>query len=255
MTAVRTLDGSIALVTGASAGLGRHFAQVLARAGATVAVTARRTELLEQLARSIEAAGGRAFAVRMDVTSSESVRAALDHIQATIGVPDIVVNNSGVGISKPVLEQSEADWDAVVDTNLKGAFLVATEAARRLREQRRAGSIINIASILGFRNAGGVAPYASSKGGLVQLTRNLALELARFDIRVNAIAPGYIDTELNHEFWNTPQGGEMIKRIPQRRLGNPEDLDGALLLLAGAASRYMTGTVITVDGGHLVSTL
>lgn len=251
----RTLQGSIALVTGASSGLGRHFANVLARAGATVAIAARRTELLDELAQGIEAQGGRAFAARMDVSSGESIRNAYEQIEAQVGVPDIIVNNSGIVITKPLLEQQEADWDAVVDINLKGAFLVATEGARRLRKHSRGGSIINVASILGFRNAGGLAPYAASKGGLAHLTRNMALELARYDIRVNGIAPGYIDTDMNREYFSTAQGAEMIKRIPQRRLGRPEDLDGVLLLLASPASRYMTGTVIAVDGGHLVSTL
>jgi len=255
MSTGTTLANSIALVTGASSGLGRHFATVLARAGATMALAARRIEPLEELARSIEAAGTRAFAVRMDVTSGESVRTALDRIEATLGTPDLIVNNSGIAIAKPLLEQTEADWDSVLDTNLKGAFLVATEGARRLRMQRRGGGIINIASILGFRQAANVTPYAVSKAGLVQLTRSMALELARFDIRVNAIAPGYFDTEMNNEFWSTPQGAEMLKRIPQRRLGKPEELDGPLLLLASNTSRYMTGAVIAVDGGHLVSTL
>lgn len=250
-----SLQGSVALVTGASSGLGRHFAQVLANAGATVAIAARRMELLQDLARQIESQGGRAFPVRMDVTNSESVSEAFTQVESQLGVATIVVNNSGVAVSKPVLEQTEADWDFVVDTNLKGAFLVGTEAARRLRAQQRGGSIINIASILALRNASAISPYAASKGGLAQLTRNLALELARYDIRVNAIAPGYIDTEINHDFWETPPGKEMIRRIPQRRLGKPEDLDGALLLLADDASRYMTGTMITVDGGHVVSTL
>jgi NAD(P)-dependent dehydrogenase (short-subunit alcohol dehydrogenase family) len=251
----RILEGSIALVTGASSGLGRHFSIVLARAGAKLVLAARRMELLADLAQSIEADGGRALATRMDVTSSESVRVAFDDAEKSIGLPDIIVNNSGVAITKPLLEQSEADWDAVVDTNLKGAFLVATEAARRLRKHSRGGSIVNVASILAARNAGGVAPYAASKAGLAHLTRNMALELARYNIRVNAIAPGYIDTDINHAFWSTPQGAEMIKRIPQRRLGKPEDLDGVLLLLAGPASSFMTGAVIPVDGGHLVSTL
>lgn len=251
----RPLQGSIALVTGASSGLGLHFAGVLARAGAAVAVTARRMERLRAVARDIESSGGRAVAVHMDVTQAQSIRKALDQIEAELGVPDIVVNNSGVVITKPVLEQEESDWDTVLDTNLKGAFLVARDAARRLRREQRAGSIINVSSILALRNAGGLAPYAASKAGLAHLTRNLALELARYQIRVNAIAPGYIDTDMNHEYWSTPQGAQMIKRIPQRRLGTPQDLDGVLLLLAGPGSRYMTGTVIPVDGGHVISTL
>lgn len=249
------LQGSVALITGASSGLGRHFASVLARAGASIVLAARRSERLEEAARTIQAAGGRALPVRMDVTNLASVRAGFDSAAASLGVPNIIVNNSGIAITKPLLEQDESDWDAVLDTNLKGAFLVATEAARRLTQQRRGGTIINIASILAIRNAGGVAPYATSKSGLAHLTRNMALELARYDIRVNAIAPGYIDTDINHDFWDTPQGAAMIKRIPQRRLGKPEDLDGVLLLLASAASSFMTGAVIPVDGGHLVSAL
>jgi NAD(P)-dependent dehydrogenase (short-subunit alcohol dehydrogenase family) len=250
-----SLTNSIALVTGASSGLGRHFATVLARAGAAVVLAARRVELLEELAGIIAATGGRALPVRMDVTDAASVTAAFEHVAAKLGVPDIVVNNSGVTVTKPVLEQTEADWDMVLDTNLKGAFLVSTAAARRLRAAGRGGSIINIASILAFRQAGGLTPYAASKGGMVQLTRTMALELARYDIRVNAIAPGYISTDMNRQFWDTPQGAEMIRRIPQRRLGQPEDLDGPLLLLASDASRFMTGVVIPVDGGHLLSTL
>jgi NAD(P)-dependent dehydrogenase (short-subunit alcohol dehydrogenase family) len=251
----RTLEGAVALITGASSGLGRHFAGVLARAGASVALAGRRTELLADAAKAITAAGGRACPVRLDVTNVDSIGTAFDAIENQLGVPDIIVNNSGVVVGKPLLEQQESDWDAVVDTNLKGAFFVSTEGARRLRAQRRQGTIINIASILAIRNVVGIAPYAASKAGLAHLTRNLALELARYDIRVNAIAPGYIETDMNREFWSTTQGAEMLKRIPQRRLGTPEDLEGVLLLLAGPASRYMTGTVIPVDGGHLVSTL
>jgi NAD(P)-dependent dehydrogenase (short-subunit alcohol dehydrogenase family) len=255
MTNPPTLAGSVALVTGASSGLGRHFASVLASAGATVVVAARRIERLEDLAQSIEASGGRALPTRMDVTSAESVKLAFDHIESELGAPNIIVNNSGVAINKPILEQTEADWDTVLNTNLKGAFLVGTEGARRLQRKGRGGSIINIASIVGMRPTGGLSPYAASKAGLLHLTRNMALELARFDIRVNAIAPGYIDTEINSDFWDTPQGTAMIKRIPQRHLGKEQDLDGALLLLAGQASSFMTGAVIAVDGGHVISGL
>jgi NAD(P)-dependent dehydrogenase (short-subunit alcohol dehydrogenase family) len=255
MTETKTLAGSVALVTGASSGLGHHFAQVLSRAGAAVALAARRVERLEQLAKTIEQAGGRPLVVCMDVADTESVRLAFDRIEAVLGAPGIIVNNAGTAIAKPLLEQTESDWDAVIDTNLKGAFLVSTEAARRLRAHRRGGSIINIASILGLRQQPGLSPYAASKAGVLQLTRNMALELARFDLRVNAIAPGYIDTEMNHELWDTREGAELIKRVPQRRLGKPEDLDGALLLLAGEGSRYMTGSVLVADGGHHLSSL
>jgi len=249
------LRGKLAVVTGASSGLGRHFARVLARSGATVVLGARRLDALEALAAQIGSDGGCAWALRLDVLDVESVRQAIAAAASRFGPIDILVNNSGVTLSAEVLEHSETQWDHILDTNLKGAFLVASEVARQMREQNRGGSIINISSILGLRQAGHVAAYAVSKAGLVQLTKVMALELARFGIRVNALAPGYIETDLNREFWASPAGAAMLKRIPQRRLGRPEDLDGALLLLASDASCYMTGSIIAVDGGHLVNTL
>jgi NAD(P)-dependent dehydrogenase (short-subunit alcohol dehydrogenase family) len=255
MTMRADLKEKVAIVTGASSGLGRHFAQVLARSGATVIATARRMEALNTLVAQITADGGRATASRLDVLDVASVRAMIAAVSSQFGAIDILVNNSGVTSSADVLEQSESEWDSVLDTNLKGAFLVAGEVARSMRERKHAGSIINISSILGLRQAGHVAAYAVSKAGLVQLTKVMALELARYGIRVNALAPGYIETDLNRDFWASPAGMALLKRIPQRRLGRPQDLDGALLLLASDASRYMTGSVIAIDGGHLVSTL
>jgi NAD(P)-dependent dehydrogenase (short-subunit alcohol dehydrogenase family) len=255
MTLTADLSGKIAFVTGASSGLGRHFALVLARAGATVAIGARRLEALETLTSEIIAEGGRAYVVPLDVTAKRSVEIAVDAIARELGTIDILVNNSGVSIQGDILAQLEEQWDAVLDTNLKGAFLVATEVARVMRATGRGGSLINIASILGIRQAGQLGPYAVSKAGLIQLTHIMALELARYDIRVNALAPGYIETDLNRELWATPAGAALLKRIPQRRLGKPEDLDGALLLLASDSSRFMTGATITIDGGHVVSTL
>jgi NAD(P)-dependent dehydrogenase (short-subunit alcohol dehydrogenase family) len=251
------LTGKTALVTGASSGLGRHFAACLASAGASVVVAARRMDLLESLVQELTAKGGKAVAARLDVTDAASVKAALDVCEAKFGGIDVLVNNSGVIAAGSVLDQSEAEWDFVLDTNLKGCFLVAAEAGRRMRaaEAGRPGSIINIASILGLRQAAQVAAYSASKAALIQLTKSMALELARYGIRVNAIAPGYIETDLNRDFFATPPGEALIKRIPQRQLGQPQDLDGALLLLASGASRYMTGAVIEVDGGHLVSSL
>lgn len=247
------LDGRVALVTGASSGLGAHFARTLAEAGAAVALAARRTDRLAALVDEI--GPQRALAVPMDVTDVRSVRAAFDAIAAWRGTPDVLVNSAGVAVSRPALEQSEADWDGVLDTNLKGAWLVAQEAARRLVAAGRPGAVVNIASITGERVAGGVAPYCASKAALLQLTRALALDLAGHHIRVNAIAPGYVATELNRDFLASAPGQRLMARIPQKRFGEPADLDGALLLLAGDAGRFMTGSVVAVDGGHLVSSL
>lgn len=249
------VSGKTALVTGASSGLGEHFARTLASAGANVVLAARRLERLQLLSQQIESAGGSALAVAMDVTDVDSVRAGFDTASRAFAPVTIVVNNAGVANSAPALDLSDADWDAVIDTNLKGAWLVTQEVARRLVAAGLGGSIINIASVLAFRVAGHTAAYAASKAGLVQLTRVLALEWARHNIRVNAIAPGYIETDLNREFLTSAAGQALIKRIPQRRAGTPADLDGALLLLASEASRYMTGSTIVIDGGQLQSTL
>jgi len=216
-----------------------------------VVAAARRRDLLDELVEDVAAAGGSAQAVRLDVNDSESIRTAFDEA----GPVDVVINNAGVSNSKPLLDQTDAEIDQILDTNLRGALRVATEAARRMREQDGNGSIVNIASILGLRQAGHVTPYAMSKAGIIQMTKQLALELARYSIRVNAIAPGYFETELNRDFLSGPAGDALIRRIPQRRAGRPDDLDGPLLLLASDASAYMTGTILVVDGGHLVSSL
>jgi NAD(P)-dependent dehydrogenase (short-subunit alcohol dehydrogenase family) len=249
------LEGKVAFVTGASSGIGAHCANLLAQAGATVVLAARRRSALEELGVTIAATGGRAIAVTLDVRDIKSVEAAVAEAVRAVGPISILVNNSGVAASNSVLNHTEEEWDSVIDTNLKGAFLMSTAVARVMRDAKGGGSIINIASILGLRQAGGVAAYATSKAGLVQLTKVLALELARYSIRVNAIAPGYIETELNRDFWRSESGVAMLKRIPQRRLGQFTDLDGLLLLLASDVSSYMTGSVIAIDGGHLVSTL
>ncbi|WP_409564892.1 SDR family NAD(P)-dependent oxidoreductase [Microvirga sp.] len=254
MTVELNLNGRTALVTGASSGLGRHFAQVLARAGAKVIVAARRTQSLESLCGEITAADGQASALQLDVTDSASVSRLFSDI-GLMGGFDILINNAGVTTTRSVLDLSEQEWDQVVDTNLKGNFLVAQGAARLMKTQGRGGTIINIASILGLRVAGYVAPYTASKAGVVQLTKAMALELARYGIRVNALCPGYIETNLNQEFFASEVGQALVKRIPQRRLGRPEDLDGPLLLLCSDAGSYITGASLAVDGGHLVSTL
>ena len=249
------LDGRLALVTGASSGLGRHFALVLARAGASVAVAARRADNLNALVDEIRSLGAAAHAVSLDVTDAASVTRCFDAIAEHAGCPDILVNNAGVTITRPLLQQTEADWDGVVDTNLKGSWLMAQEAARRMVAAGKGGSLVNVASILGMRVAGGVAPYAISKAGLVQATKTLALELARHGIRANALLPGYIVTDLNRDFLSSDAGEKLRARIPTRRFGMPDDLDGPLLLLASDAGRHMTGATVEVDGGHLLSSL
>jgi len=245
------LAGQRALVTGASSGLGAHFAATLANAGAHVILGARREDALRMVADAIQAAGGNCTAVALDVTDS----GALAEHASMLSDVDILVNNAGIVREAPFLQQSEEDWDAVLDANLKGIFLMTRAVASARIAAGRGGNIINIASVLGLRQGGGVAPYATSKAGAIQLTKVSALELARHNIRVNALAPGYFVTDLNRDFWDTDAGKAMVKRIPQRRVGQPADLDGPLLMLASEASRYMTGSVIEVDGGHLVSTL
>ncbi|WP_157221087.1 SDR family NAD(P)-dependent oxidoreductase [Flavisphingomonas formosensis] len=248
---VRQLAGLKALVTGASSGLGAHFAEVLGKAGAHVVMAARRRTLLEEQAWYLRGKAIDVEVVELDVTDGKAVEAAF----VALGPIDILVNNAGMVRSASALKQTEADWDAVIDVNLKGMFLVAQAAARQMRAVGKGGTIINVASILGVRQGKGVLPYAVSKAGVIQMTKALALELARHAIRVNALAPGYLSTDLNREFFETEAGREMIRRIPQRRLGELGDLDGPLLLLASDASAYMTGSVIAVDGGHLVSDL
>ena len=247
------LAGKVALVTGASGGLGCHFARTLADAGARVALAARRKEQLEANVASIGA--DRAIAVALDVSDPASVERALAEVAEQLGPATIVINNSGVTATRSALDLDPDEWDRIMDTNLKGAWLVARAAARHLIDAKLPGSIVNIAAILGFRVAGHVSAYTASKAALVQLTRALALEWARYRIRVNAIAPGYVETDLNRDFFASDAGKAMVARIPQRRLGQLEYLDGPLLLLASDASAYMTGSAIVVDGGHLHSTL
>ena len=250
-----TLTGRSAFVTGANGGLGSHFAHTLARAGADVAIAARRLESLAPVRKSIEAMGRSVAAVALDVTSAASVAAAFDEAAAALGPLTVVVNNAGIAITKPLLDQTEEDWQQVIDFNLNGAWRVAQAAARHMIAHQQGGSIVNIASILGLRVSARLPSYAASKAALIQLTKAMALELARHRIRVNALAPGYIETGINREFFTSEAGQVLIKRIPQRRIGKPEELDGALLLLASNAGSYMTGAVLAIDGGHLLSTL
>lgn len=251
MTTAETFDlsGRTALITGGGTGLGQRFAQVLAGAGASVVLGARRADKLQETAARIEAAGGQARCVPMDVTDAAQISAAFD-VAETLGPVSILVNNAGVAAQSMLLDLDESEWDTVLDTNLKGAWLVAREAAHRMINAGASGSIVNIASMLGSVVQKGTGPYAASKAALIQITRVMALEWAKFNIRVNALAPGYFLTEMSEDFLASEIAQNMIKRIPQRRLGHVEQLDGALLLLASDASEYMTGVTITVDGGH-----
>jgi NAD(P)-dependent dehydrogenase (short-subunit alcohol dehydrogenase family) len=250
-----SLDNRVALVTGANGGLGAHFAMTLAKAGASVVLGARRPDTVRAVCDDIIGMNGRACAVALDVTDPQSVRHAFDDAQAQLGNIDLLVNNAGIALTKPMLDLAPEDWDSVLSVNLSGAFHVAQEAARRMKDSGTGGAIINIASILGLRVAQQLASYTASKAALIQLTKAMALELARYRIRVNALAPGYIKTSINDGFFETDAGAALVKRIPQRRLGELHDLDGPLLLLASDAGAYMTGAVLAVDGGHLVSTL
>lgn len=242
------LDGKRTLVTGASGGLGLHFAGVLARAGAHVTLAARRLDRVEAEAEALRDAGHLADAAELDVTREDSIAAVF--ADTTF---DVVVNNAGIAGGGGALGLQRDDFQNVIDTNLTGVFTVAQAAARGMKDN--GGSIINIASILGLRVAGHVAAYTASKAAVVQLTKALALEWARYSIRVNALCPGYIETPINAGFFESDAGKALIKRIPQRRLGKPEDLDAPLLMLASDHAAYMTGSVIAVDGGHLVSSL
>ena len=251
MSLTADLGGQRILVTGASSeGFGAHFARLLAKYGAHVIVTARRMAPLEALVEEIKSTGGSAQAVRMDVADLASVRDGL----AAAGPINTCINNAGVAVTARALDQSEDDFDFVMGINLKGAWNVATEAARIMRDTG-GGNIINTASITGFRTAAGTGPYAVSKAGVLHMTRQLAMELARFNIRVNALAPGYFLTDINRDELAGEAGEPLRKRIAMRRYGELPDLDGPLLLLVSDASRFMTGSILTVDGGHLVASL
>ena len=245
------LSGRKALVTGASGGLGRHFALVLAAHGAHVTVAARRAEALAAVVDQVRATGQHATAVELDVRNPGSIERAF----AQTGALDILINNAGVAHTEPALDTDDAAWQQVIDTNLSGAFRVARAAARTMNEACRGGAIVNIASVLAFRVAKQVPAYIAAKAGLVSLTQALALEWANKGIRVNALAPGYVETDLNREFLHSATGETMAKRVAMRRFGEPKDLDGALLLLASDAGAYITGATLLVDGGHALAWL
>lgn len=244
------LIGKKALITGASSGLGMHFARVLAHAGADVCLAARRQNKLDNIAADIKEMGRNVCVAAIDVSDEDSVIKGVDQAWDDLGGIDILVNNAGIAASGAIVDQALIEWDAVLNTNLTGVFLVARETANKMAERGAGGSIINIASILGSGVSKGVAAYAVSKAGVIQFTKAMALETARFGIRVNALAPGYFKTDINSEYLESAAGETMLKAIPQRRFGEKQDLDGPLLLLAGDQSQFMTGTILTIDGGQ-----
>ncbi len=244
------LTGRTALVTGASSGLGWRFAEVLAANGANVVLAARRVERLESLKAAIEQSGGRAACVALDVTDQSAIPAAFDAAEAAFGPVDILINNAGLAVEAMLMDMSAEDWRKVLGTDLDGVFFVGQEAARRMSANGNGGSIVNIASAIAFKVGKTLGAYAAAKAGVVQLTKAMGLEFASSNIRVNAICPGYIETEINSDFFATERGQQMIQRtVPMKRLGDTQDLDGTLLLLASEAGAFITGTSIIVDGG------
>ncbi|MCZ4317138.1 SDR family oxidoreductase [Comamonadaceae bacterium G21597-S1] len=254
------LSGRVAFITGASGGLGAQFARTLSSAGAAVVLASRRVEKLKELRSQIEAGGGDAHVVALDVTDHDSIKAAVAHAETEVGSIDILVNNSGVSTTQRLQDVSEEDYDFVFDTNVKGAFFVAQEVGKRMlaRAQGAApgtflgGRIVNIASMAGLRVLPKIGVYCMSKAAVVQMTRAMALEWGRFGINVNAICPGYIDTEINHHHWDTEQGRKLIQMLPRKRVGQAQDLDALLVMLCSKESHFVNGAVIAADDGFAV---
>jgi NAD(P)-dependent dehydrogenase (short-subunit alcohol dehydrogenase family) len=246
------MSGETVLITGGGTGLGRQFALALSGAGATVILGGRRLEKLEESAGLVTGQGGVAHCVTMDVSDPESVKTAVK-ICNEIAPISVLINNAGTSSTTMLMDLSEEDWDAVVDTNLKGAWLVAREVVGTMIASKRGGSIVNIASVLASSVQKGTGAYCPSKAGLIHLTRQMALEWARYQVRCNALAPGYFLTDISSYYLETDAGKALTRRIPMRRLGDPPEMDAALLLLASSASRYMTGSVLTIDGGLSLS--
>lgn len=254
------LSGRVALVTGASSGLGAQFARTLARAGAGVVLASRRLEKLKELRARIEGEGGDAHVVELDVTNHDSIKAAVAHAETEMGSIDILVNNSGVSIAQRIQDVTPGDYDFIFDTNVKGAFFVAQEVGKRMLARSRGaapgsftgGRIINIASMGGLKVLPQIGVYCMSKAAVVQMTRAMALEWGRFGINVNAICPGYIDTEINHSHWQTEQGQKLVAMLPRKRVGQPQDLDALIVMLASDQSHFVNGAVITADDGFSI---
>jgi NAD(P)-dependent dehydrogenase (short-subunit alcohol dehydrogenase family) len=253
------LAGRVALVTGASSGLGEQFARTLAKAGAGVVLAARRVDRLKTLRAEIEAEGGDAHVITLDVTDHDSIQAAVARAETEMGAIDILVNNSGVGSSQKLTEVSPDDFDHLVGTNTRGAFFVAQAVAKRMIARSKGeapgtytgGRIVNIASIAGLRAGGGIAMYGMSKAALIHLTKSMALEWGRFGINVNALCPGYIDTEINHHQWQTEAGQKLVQTLPRKRVGKPRDLDAVLMTLCANESHFINGAVIAADDGFV----
>jgi NAD(P)-dependent dehydrogenase (short-subunit alcohol dehydrogenase family) len=251
------LEGRVALVTGASSGLGAQFARTLAKAGACVVLAGRRIERLKDLRAEIEGGGGDAHVVHLDVTDVASIKAAVAHAETEVGTLDILINNSGVSTTQRLTDVTENDYDFVMDTNTRGAFFVAQEVGKRMLARARGaapgtfigGRIVNVASMAGLRVLGQIGVYAMSKAAVIHMTRAMALEWGKYGINVNAICPGYIDTEINHHHWGTEQGQKLVELLPRKRVGQPQDLDTALLMLCANESHFINGAVIQADDG------
>ncbi|MBC7609941.1 MAG: SDR family oxidoreductase [Polaromonas sp.] len=251
------LSGRVALVTGASGGLGAQFAKTLSRAGAAVVLASRRMEKLKDLRAQIEAEGGAAHVVELDVTDHASIKSAVAHAETEVGPIDILINNSGVSTTQRLQDVAEDDYDFIFNTNVKGAFFVAQEVGKRMLARSRGSApgsfvgarIINIASMAGLRVLPQIGVYCMSKAAVVQMTKAMALEWGKFGINVNAICPGYIDTEINHHHWETEQGKKLVQMLPRKRIGKPEDLDALLVMLASPQSHFVNGAVIAADDG------
>ena len=260
MTYQIDLSGRVALVTGASSGLGEQFARTLSRAGAAVVLAARRVEKLKTLRAELEAAGGDAHVVQLDVTDHDSIKAAVAHAETEMGTIDILINNSGVSTTQKLVDVKPEDYDFVMNTNTRGAFFVAQEVGKRMIARSRGtapgtftgGRIVNIASMAGLRVLGQIGVYCMSKAAVVHMTRAMALEWGRHGINVNAICPGYIDTEINHHVWQTEAGQRLVQSFPRRRLGRPADLDALLVMLCSNESGFVNGAVIQADDGQSI---